>query len=142
VVSALYRVAADLPPYQWTVVSARTEQAQVTGFGQFMDRTYFLATYDPVGWRFDPRSPELAVPTPYLVVLLTRDTPPEQSEKITAWFTTFATLHRDQELVVTHPAPDLTMFQIHRPPELDEQVFEGIRKELSVFSAPPAVAPG
>jgi hypothetical protein len=106
-----------------------------------MDREYFLSTYDPVRWRFDPRSPELAVPTPYLVVLLPGDTPTDQAERITAWFATFAILHKDQELTVSHPAPDLTVFQVHRPPELDEKVLEDIRQGRSVFSALPAVTP-
>jgi hypothetical protein len=137
VVSYLYQAAANLPPYQWTVVSTDDVVPQVSGFGFFVDRAQFLTTYDPAAWRFDPRKPELSVPTPNVLVLLPDDSPAQLKASLTAWMDTFARTHPDEPLTIEHPEPGLTVYRMYRSPEEEARILEQIRLDEKAHPTAP-----
>jgi hypothetical protein len=133
-VGYLYEVAADLPPFQWTVVTSPESLPQVLGRGFFVDRQQFVTAYDPRAWRFDPRRPELSIPTPYVVVVVADSTPAADREAILSWMARYSSAHPDSPPTVSVPRDGLVVYQLHRSPEEEARIVEEAR--LAGYTGP------
>ncbi|MFQ5343686.1 MAG: hypothetical protein ACE5F6_19260, partial [Anaerolineae bacterium] len=66
----LYRIKDEHLAYTWTVVGYPEVLPQVLGRGYYFPWGVFLEKYDPVQYRFDPRNPDLAIPTRYVFIMV------------------------------------------------------------------------
>jgi hypothetical protein len=128
VAAYLRDVRDELPAYRWTVVDASTALPQVEGVGFFVERGQFLDTYDPRRWRFDPRQPQLAVPTSHVLVLVPDNLAPPIRQRIEVWMRDYKAAGHD-DLAVEHPYPGLTVYHLYRSPEEEARILEEIRKQ-------------
>ncbi len=136
----LYRIKREFPTYKWTVVSFPEALPQIYGRGFFVANEVFLRRYRPETWRFDPRRPELAIPTPHVFIFVERRpfvapgmTPAEAArrdaiaQQLQAWVDRYRTLHGDMSLYYQDRV--LAVYHIYRPPEVEERILEEIERE-------------
>ncbi|RME83747.1 MAG: hypothetical protein D6775_07320, partial [Caldilineae bacterium] len=138
---ALYRIKSEHLAYSWTVVGYQEALPQVLGRGYFLSWEEFLRRYDPVEYRFDPRAPELAVPTRYVFILTERrifvgpeDTAvdtlkrAELQVQLQEWVERYQQFHDDMS--VYYEDPSAVVYQIYRSPEVERKIIEEYEREL------------
>jgi len=136
----LYRIKQQFPTYRWTVVGFPEALPQVYGRGFFVENEIFLERYRPETWRFDPRRPELAIPTPHVFIFVERHpfaapgmTVEEVArrdaiaQRLQTWVERYQALHDDMRLYYQDQV--LAVYHIYRPPEVEEQILEEIERQ-------------
>jgi len=136
----LYRIKREFPTYQWTVVGFPEALPQIYGRGFFVANEVFLERYRPETWRFDPRRPELAIPTPHVCIFVERRpfvapemTPVEAARRdaiapqLRAWVERYRTLRSD--ITLYYQDRVLAVYHIYRPPEVEERILEEIERQ-------------
>jgi len=136
----LYRIKNEHLAYTWTVVGYREVLPQVLGRGYFISWEEFLSRYDPVKYRFDPRTPELAIPTRYVFILVEKrvfvgpnDTAADTLKRaqiqldLMDWVARYQQHHDDMS--VYYEDASAAVYQIYRSPEVERRIIEEYERE-------------
>jgi hypothetical protein len=131
VANALFEIKTSFPENSWTVVADDASLPQVTGKGFFLPVGSFAETYRPETWRFDPRAPELAVPSRHTFIVLAPpadgDDPastPDPRPELEAWLKRYGATHDDLSLFFEEDG--VAVWHIDRPPSEDKKVLDEI----------------
>ncbi len=133
VVAALYAIKRDFPDRTWTVVEEPATIVQVATRGFYFPAETFPDAYPPRRWRFDPRRPELALPTRHVFIFVRGGAPVAgapragTAARLRAWVGEYRRLHRD--MTVYRRAPGLTVFHIERSLEVERRVLDRVARE-------------
>lgn len=140
VAEQLYRIKREFPTYKWTVVGYPEALPHVFGRGFFVSNESFLDRYRPETWRFDPRKPELAIPTPHVFIFVERrpfvrvGSTAEEADRREAigrrlqdWTGRYEGLHDDVSRYYENDS--LVIYHIYRPPEVEQRILEEIESE-------------
>jgi len=136
----LYRIKQEFPTYRWTVVGFPEALPQIYGRGFFVENEVFGARYRPETWRFDPRRPELAIPTPHVFIFVERypfAAPGMTAEEVAqrdaiaqrlqTWVARYQALHDDMSLYYQDRV--LAVYHIYRPPDVEERILEEVERQ-------------
>lgn len=142
----LYRIKDEHLAYTWTVVGYQEALSQVLGRGYWLGWKDFLAKYDPVEYRFDPRNPDLTIPTRYVFIMVEKqvfvgpnDFAADTLERarlqvaLQEWVASYQQHHDDMS--VYYEDTSVAVYQIYRSPEIERQIIEEYEAEL--FSSRP-----
>ncbi|MFQ5596199.1 MAG: hypothetical protein ACE5HA_18815, partial [Anaerolineae bacterium] len=136
----LYRIKDEHLAYTWTVVGYPEVLPQVLGRGYYFPWGVFLEKYDPVQYRFDPRNPDLAIPTRYVFIMvekqvfvgpydLAADTLQRAKYQVALqdWVARYQEHHDDMS--VYYEDGSVAVYQIYRSPETEQQIIEEYEAE-------------
>jgi hypothetical protein len=133
VANALFEIKTSFPENSWTVVADDASLPQVTGKGFFLPVGSFAQTYRPDTWRFDPRAPELAVPSRHTFIVLApparSDNPtttPDPRPELEVWIERYGATHDDLSLFSDDDG--VAVWHIDRPPSEDKEVLDEIAR--------------
>jgi hypothetical protein len=131
VANALFEIKTTFPSNTWTVVADQDSLPQVAGKGFYLPIGSFTDTYRPETWRFDPRQPELAVPSRHTFIILvppdSGDTAPDPRPALEAWVKRYGASHKDLSLFSNEDG--IEVWHIDRPPSEDKKIMDEIAKE-------------
>jgi hypothetical protein len=133
VVAALYAIKRDFPDRTWTVVEEPATIVQVATRGFYFPAETFPDAYPPRRWRFDPRRPEVALPTRHVFIFVRGGAPvvgaPKRgtAARLRGWVEEYRRRHKD--MTVYRRAPGLTVFHIERSLALERRVLDRVARE-------------
>jgi hypothetical protein len=133
VVAALHAIKRDFPDRTWTVVEEPATIVQVATRGFYFPAQTFPDAYPPPRWRFDPRRPELSLPTRHVFIFVRSGGPVAgapragTAARLRAWVQEYRRLHED--MTVYRRAPGLTVFHIERSLEVERRVLDRVARE-------------
>ncbi len=126
----LFDIRSGFPANSWTVVSEESALPVVEGRGFWLSDATFADTYDPTRWQFDPRAPELAVPSRHtFIVVPTADTGSSgatRRSELVDWIDDYRRTHDDMTLWADRG--DTQVWHIDRPPARDEELLDQIAR--------------
>lgn len=139
--AVLQRIRRERLAFEWTVVDSYRAFPYVLGQGWVLSRLDFVTRYEPIHYRWDPREPELSVPTRDLYVFVERRPPsglrPEAvgdlvarrvvNSLVDAWCTTYMALHDDMRIV--HDSDALRVYHLHRTQARERAILKRIWRE-------------
>lgn len=137
----LYQIKREHLAYTWTVVGYAEALPQVLGRGYYLSWKDFLARYDPQEYRFDPRDPDLAIPTRYVFIMVEKqvfvgpnDMAVDTLERarlqvaLQEWVERYQQRHDDMS--VYYADNSVAVYQIYRSPEIERRIIEEYEMEL------------
>lgn len=126
----LFDIRSGFPANSWTVVTEESALPIVEGRGFWLSDATFAATYDPTRWRFDPRAPELAVPSRHTFIVAqaadTGRTGAARRSDLLDWVDDYRRTHDDMTLWSQHDGTQV--WHIDRPPARDEELLDRIAR--------------
>ncbi len=150
VTAQIFRIKEELPTYRWTVVAYPEALPQVFGEGFSISNEDFLESYQPETWQFDPRRPELAIPSPHVFIFIEKQpyivpgTSREEAidrdltrQRLQDWVERYQALHTDMSLYYEDGV--LAVYHIYRTPEEEDRILTAIEAgQMPIGIAPPA----
>ncbi len=148
IATQLFRIKEEIPANKWTVVGYPESYSHVVGQGFFVNNQDFLESYQPEMWRFDPRRPEWAIPTPHVFILVEKHPyiVPGQTaeeaikrdsirEQLQDWIARYQASHDDMSLFYEDGL--IAVYHIYRSFEEEQRILADIDAGRLPLNIPP-----
>jgi hypothetical protein len=121
----IYDIKQEHVAYTWTIVGTPEVLPHVLGRGWYLNADYFLQNYPPETYRYDPKQPELSIPTEHVYIVVEKNVyaAPSTAEELLQrakmeqalwdWCRTYELLH--DNLNVYYQDDDIIIYHIHHP---------------------------
>ncbi len=123
----IYNIKEEHLAYTWTIVGASEVLPHTLGRGWYLNGDYFLQTYAPEMYHYDPDAPEFSVPTEHVYILVEKNayaapfTAQGLHERVRMeqalwdWCSTYERSH--DNMTVYYQDDDVVIYHIHHPLE-------------------------
>ena len=121
----IYDIKEERLAYTWTIIGAGEVLPHILGRGWYLNGDYFLQHYSPETYHYDPKQPELYVPTEHVYIVVEKNVyaapftatglreRAAMEQALWDWCRTFEQL-RDN-MTVYYQDNDIVIYHIHHP---------------------------
>ncbi len=121
----IYDIKENHLAYTWTIVGAREVLPHILGRGWYLHGDYFLQNYDPEKYHYDPKQPDLSVPTEHVYIMVEKNVyaapatsgglneRAEMEQALWDWCHIYE--HSHDNMTVYYEDDDIIIYHIHHP---------------------------
>lgn len=121
----IYDIKQEHLAYTWTIVGTSEVLPHILGRGWYLNADYFLQNYSPGTYRYDPRQPELSVPTEHVYIVVEKNVYVAPStakgllqreameQALWEWCRTYEPLH--DNMTVYYEDSNIVIYHIYHP---------------------------
>lgn len=121
----IYDIKQEHVAYTWTIVGTPEVLPHILGRGWYLNADYFLQTYSPETYRYDPKRPELSVPTEHVYIVVEKNVyaAPSTAKELLKRATTEQALwdwcrtyeRWNDNISIYYEDKDVVIYHIHHP---------------------------